>query len=377
MENRYLDRRFLHLMDSSEEIELVRDILKSPLGLASDVIERLFEEKFGELTNDLDEIKQFAAGIDKAQKLATSYALASYYPSMFAFHQHFHSSFRARQGKVLEKMIQNILKQYGRCDQVPVDNADRLSIVREIFGVLNFPNLDIDAMGTSSINKKTIAIQLRSRDDTGGTTAKGSLVDFLRALLRLNAVPQNDVLYLICIWDPREAQQKNSTIKKMFSALQDQITISEEEFCNIVKNKVRLQENISLKMAYGTDEIATALYEWIDDENKAVLKSIATIVDLVSDWDDLWISYAIASLELEVAAFSGEPNTRLLDKYYNEIGIGFNFASYPDLTDSINKILQQMIPLWTEDSIPLNSLSDKAQYIRDLLFLKAHYEKKK
>ena len=169
MESAYPDRKFLHLIDSSVETDLVKDILKSPLGLASDVIKRLFEGRFEELKDDLDEIKQFAAGIDKAQKLSAGYALASYYPSMFAFHQYFHSSFRARQGKVLEKMIQNILKQYAQCDQVPVRNIDRLSIVCEIFGVAEFPTLDIDAMGTSSTDKKTIAIQLRSRDDTGGT----------------------------------------------------------------------------------------------------------------------------------------------------------------------------------------------------------------
>ena len=375
MENAYTDRKFLHLIDSSEETDLVKDILKSPLGLASEVIKRLFEERLEELKDDLDEIKQFAAGIDKAQKLAAGYTLASYYPSMFAFHQYFHSSFRARQGKVLEKMIQNILKEYAHCDQVPVSNTDRLSIVCEIFDVAKFPILDIDAMGTSSTNKKTIAIQLRSRDDTGGTTAKGSLVDFLRELLRLNKIPQNDILYLVCIWDARDEQQKLSTVKKMFSALQDLIEIQEDEFHNIVEKKVRLRENISLKMAYGTDQITAALFEWIDDKNEKVLESISTIVSLVSNWDDLWVSYAIASLELEIATFSGKSNVRLLNEYYDKIGVSLNFTSYQHLTDSINRIVQQLIPLWTEDSIPLNSLSDKAQYIRDLLFLKAHYEK--
>jgi hypothetical protein len=375
MENAYTDRKFLYLIDSSEETDLVKDILKSPLGLASEVIKRLFEERFEELKDDLDKIKQFAAGIDKAQKLAAGYALASYYPSMFAFHQYFHSSFRARQGKVLEKMIQNILKQYAHCDQVPVRNTDGLSIVCEIFDVVKFPILDIDAMGTSSRNKKTIAIQLRSRDDTGGTTAKGSLVDFLRELLRLKKIPRNDILYLVCIWDAREAQQKLSTVKKMFSALQDSIEMQEDEFHNIMEQEIQLQKNISLKMAYGTDEIETALFEWIDDENEEILTSISTIVGSVSDWDDLWISYAIASLELEIATFSGKSNVRLLNEYYDKIGLRFNFTSYQHLTGSIDKIVQQLIPLWTEDSIPLNSLSDKAQYIRDLLFLKAHYEK--
>ena len=191
MENMYPNRIFLHLIDSSEEIELVKNILESPLGLASKIIEQLFEERLEEFKDDLDKIKQFVAGIARAQTLSSSYALASYYPSMFAFHQHIHSSFRARQGKVLEKMIENILRQYGQCE-VPTQKNEKLSILREIFDEKELPNLDIDAMGVDSTNKKTILIQLRSRDDTGGTTAKGSLVEFLRELLRLNKIPKSD-----------------------------------------------------------------------------------------------------------------------------------------------------------------------------------------
>ena len=362
-------------MDLSEETRLVKDILKSPLGLASAITTTLFEEKFEELKDGLDEIKGFAAGIRRAEKLSADYSLASYYPFMFAFHQYFHSSFRARQGKVLEQMLQRILQEYGKCDNVPGKNIDRLSILGKIFETDELPNLDIDVMASDFTNKKTLLIQLRSRDDTGGTTAKGSLADLLRELLRLNKIPQSNVLYLVCVWDPRDSQQKISTVRKMFSSLKEYTEVNEEAFGEIVRNKVRLQDNISLKIAYGTDEIARSLFEWIGDENEKVLDAISTIVDLVSDWDDLWIAYALASLELEVASFSGESNIRLLNEKYDKIGINFNYASYQTLTDSIDKIVQHIIPLWTEDSIPLNTLSDKAQYIRDLLFLKAYYEK--
>jgi hypothetical protein len=374
MENTYPDRIFLHLIDSSEETELVKDILKSPLGLASKIIKQLFEERLEEFKDDLDEIKQFVAGIARAQTLSSSYALASYYPSMFAFHQHIHSSFRARQGKVLEKMIENILRQYGRCE-VPTRNNEKLSILCKIFDVEGLPSLDIDVMGVDFTNKKTILIQLRSRDDTGGTTAKGSLVDFLRELLRLNKIPKSDLLYLVCIWDARDEQQKPSTIKKMFSALQASISMLKEDFDDITEQEKKLSENIYLKMAYGTDQIEEALFDWIGDQNEEVLESISTIVRLVSDWDDLWIAYTIASLELEVTTLSGQSNVSLLNEKYDKIGIRFDFTSYQDLTDSIDRIVEQIIPLWKEDSIPLNSVSDQAQYIRDLLFLKAHYEK--
>ena len=375
MKSIYPERRFLYLMDPSEEINLAKDILKSPLGLASKITRYLFEEKLEELKDSLDEIKQFAAGIKRAEQLSASYSVASYYPFMFAFHQYFHSSFRARQGKVLEKMLQHMLQAYSKCDNVPSKNKDRLLILGKIFKTGTLPNLDIDVMASDSTDKKVLLIQLRSRDDTGGTTAKGSLVELLRELLRLDQVPESDVLYLVCIWDPRDAQQKNSTIKKMFTSLKDLIKVSEKSFHTIAKNKVRLKENVSLKMAYGTDEIAKSLFEWIGDEDEKVLGAISTVVNLVGDWDDLWIAYVIASLELEVSSLSGKSNIRLLNEKYDKIGINFNYASYQALTDSINTIVEKIIPLWTEDSIPLKTLSDKAQYVRDLLFLKAYYEK--
>ena len=374
MRKAYPDRKFLHLMDFSEETDLVKDILKSPLGLASKLIARLFEERFEELKDDLDVIKHFTAGIGRAQSLSSTYKLASYYPFMFAFHQNFHSSFRARQGKVLEEIIRHILQKYGRCDEVPSNNVDRLEVLRNIFSQDKPLDLDIDVMGVDSANKKTIMIQLRSRDDTGGTTAKASLVDLLRELLRTDKVPMNDVLYLVCIWDPRQSMQKVSTIKKMYPNLRDLIEIGEEDFYDVAEKKLRLRDKIYLKMDYGTDEIARSIFEWIGDANHEVLNSISTIVDLVSNWDDLWISYAITSLELEVMVFSGQSNVKLLNEKYGQIGISFDYDSYHNLTDSIDKIVEAMIPLWTEDTIPLSSLSDKAQYIRDLLFLKAHYE---
>ena len=376
MPNIYSERRFLHLMDPSEESILVKDILKSPLGLASKIITSLFEEKLTKWKDDLDEIKLFAAGIQRAEELSVFYSLASYYPSMFAFHQYFHSSFRARQGKVLEQILQYILQQYGGCDSVPEKNADRLSLLGEIFQSDELPNLDIDVMASDSENKKTLVIQLRSRDDTGGTTAKGSLAELPQKFLRLNKIPQNNILYLVCVWVPRDSQQKTSTVKKMFSSLEEDIMVNEASFNEIVINKVKLQENIYLKMAYGTDEIANSLFEWIDTKNENVLEAISTIVNLVSDWDDLWIAYAIASLELEVVSLFGQSNIKLLNKKYDQIGIDFNYASYQDLIDSIDSIVQKMIPLWTEDSIPVKTPADQLQYIRDLLFLKAYYEKR-
>ena len=96
-------------------------------------------------------------------------------------------------------------------------------------------------------------------------------------------------------------------------------------------------------------------------------------MNIIEDWDDLWVSYAIASLELPLTSFSKYSNVKLLNEKWNQIGARFSFDSYEELTKSIDQATQKIIPLWTEDSIPLKSLSDKAHYIRDLLFLKACY----
>ena len=253
MRSAYPDRRFLLLMDSSEETELIKDILKSPLDQASKLITSLFEERLGEVKDGLDVIKQFAAGIGRAEKLAEGYTLAAYYPFLFAFHQNFHSSFRARQGKVLERMVQRILQKYGRGAHVPDSNKERLTLLGEVFGSVELPKLDIDVLAVDVTNKKTLIIQLRSRDDTGGTTAKGSLVDFLRELLRLNTVPQGDVLYLVCVSDPRDAQQKRSTVNKMFSAPKDFISAQKcrkrQRRFRMTQRDVQTPTNLSERLA--------------------------------------------------------------------------------------------------------------------------------
>ncbi|MBA4313446.1 MAG: hypothetical protein C0417_12555 [Chlorobiaceae bacterium] len=97
----FQDRIFLNLIDENGHTLLIKKILKSPIGLASDIINSLFEENIESLKNDLDKIKKFVAGINRADSLANQYSLAKFYSPMFSFHQFFNSSFRARQGKVL------------------------------------------------------------------------------------------------------------------------------------------------------------------------------------------------------------------------------------------------------------------------------------
>jgi len=126
---------------------------------------------------------------------------------------------------------------------------------------------------------------------------------------------------------------------------------------------------------YRTYNVTNSLYEWIADENQDVLHSISSIVRIVENWDDLWFSYAVASLELENFNLSNMSNVRILNEKYKEIGIEFSNNSYVELTRSMNDIFKNLIPKWNENSIPFRTPSDQANYIRDLLFLKACYER--
>lgn len=376
MVENFQERILLGLLDD-EDSKLIKKILKSPLKLASKIIKLLFEEDFKKLKNDLDIIKTFVAGISRAEKVSEmKYSLATYYPYMFAFQQFVNSSYRASQGKVLENILMNIIKNYTDCDQVPEKAKEMIKILSKIFNY-NLPDLDIDAMGADTSRQNVLIIQVRSRDDTGGTTAKGSLVELLRDMLRSNKIPSYQILYLVCVWVARDSQQKKSTITKFYSSLKEHIDVAEEDFREEIISGIELRRNITLKLAYGTDEIANAIFEWSGQSDKSVLTSISKLISYIENWDDLWLAYAIANLELEIKYLYGESNIGLLEMKYQESKEKFNFNSYNDLVKSIDNITLELIKNWNEDTIPLRSLSDKAHYIRDLLFLKAYHDKGK
>lgn len=268
-------------------------------------------------------------------------------------------------------MIKNILNKYTNCDEVP-DKVSRMQeIISNSFGT-TVQNLDIDVMDLNS--NKIILLQLRSRDDTGGTTAKGSLVDLLRSLLRLNKLPDKKLLYLICIWDERNSQQKNSTGVKICSSLKDYIK-NEQEFKESISKGYSLNEKISLKLAYGTKEISDALFEWAETNDESILSAINNIIEIIEKWDDLWIAYSIANLELEINSLKNISNIDILNNKLEKTGFEIDFKNYDSICQSVNQTLNKLLPIWTEDSIPFSSISDKAHYIRDLIFLKVIYSK--
>ena len=366
MNNKLQERYFLLLKDDKES-QILKKILKSPLGLAKELIIKLNENNYTDLKDNLDKIKRFVAGIERAVTLK-DYKLANFYPTMFAFHQYFNSSFRARQGKVLEAVIQKILENYTDSNIVPDKVFDMQMLIKDIFKLPDKPSLDIDALGKDDKNKKIILIQIRSRDDTGGTTAKGSLVDFLRYLLRQNKKTDYSLTYLIAVWDKRNQQQKHSTITKIYSALKENINVTENDFQKNISNGIKITNKITLKLAYGTDEIADALFLWNKSRNRKILNSIKNITKTITKWDDLWIPYSISSLEIELNSFYNISNFNILSNFLKQEKFDLNI-------NSLNNIALNISTIWKENTIPLPSVSDKILYIRDLLYLKLIYNK--
>ncbi len=368
MEIKLQERNFLLLRNDSYS-QFAKDILEPVLDLTIKLIINLNEKNFSSLVNNLDTIKKFAAGINRANSLK-DYKIANFYPTFFAFHQFFHSSYRARQGKVLEKTLQKILRDFTSCGDVPEKVSKMRQILKEAFAYGKDIKLDIDALGKNEDNKKIILIQIRSRDDTGGTTAKSSLVDFLKEILRTGKTTKYELLYLIGIWDKRDSQQRKSTILKIYSSLKELINeIDEANFEKRINDGILIRENIKLKLAYGIDEIAKAIYDWDQLNNDEILEAIQHIIKKITSWDDLWVSYSVSSLELELFSFNGISNIDLLNKYLKENNIDLSKIE----VNQIDKLALFLASKWREETVPFSSLADKILYIRDLVYLRKIY----
>lgn len=366
--------RFLLTLDSEPTSELIRKVLKSPLGLSHKITKCLFENDFEKLRNELDSIKEFVAGVTRAEKLGKDYTLARFYPSLFAFHQFFQSSYRARQGKTLEEFIKEILRETDPSLQVPDKRNDKIRIMAETFTGYTSKG-DIDVLVRN--NSKVMAIQLRSNVNTGGTSAKSSLVEVFRTVLSLSEVKNHSFFYHIAVWE-KEGNQKNITKSKIYDTLEHLLTplrISKNKFITGIENGITIKPNVFLKLSFGTTEILKSVKKWLGNPENLKDSAIKDMTTRLENWDDLWLSYAIASIEIETQKIKGLDNII----YLNEL-LGRTKYNTGTLTKSeefvniANELALKIIPLWKQESIPLASPSDKAHYIRDLILLKLIYE---
>jgi len=306
----------------------------------------------------------------RAEKLGKDYTLAKFYPSLFAFHQFVHSSYRARQGKTLEEFIKEVLRETDSKLIIPDDLATKMKIMSNLFvGYISRGDIDVLVQNKSEV----MAIQLRSNVNTGGTTAKSSLVEVFRTTLSLQKVKNQKFFYHIGVWE-EEGNQKTITKSKFFDSLEHYLIplkITKERFMAEIENGIVIKPDIILKLSFGTAEILKSIKKWLSNPSNLKDTAIKDMTTRLENWDDLWLAYVIASIEIEMQRIKGVNNIKYLDELLRKIPYDISkFTKSEEYVELANKLSLKIIPLWKQASIPLESASDKAHYIRDLILLK-------
>jgi len=370
MPNGLQDRKLLLLEDYADlSVSEVFDILRSPLGLAKLMVCLSFTNNSKGLfviKDTLDSIKKIAAGLASAESKST-YMIANYATYLFAFQQFFHSSYRARQGNVLEAAVRRILT---KARAVAYEKGENAKILKNDLGIETKAGHDVDIL--SSKAKDYLLVQIRSRDDTGGTTAKGSLVELLRDILREKIKISSHVLYVIYIWEPLQESQKHSLISKCLGQLEGLVNVKDLAKKLDAGLPVTVGKNIDLQIAYGPEQFSDILGSFT--RNRRLKDIFSKILELLRDWDDLWITYAITSLELENLIIKGKSNFSILDQMLKSNKITFSEKDLKNYVESSKNYALKIIPQWKHDSLPVSAPSDQINYIRDLILMKMiHY----
>jgi hypothetical protein len=360
--------RIILLLDDNPELEELKDIFESPLGLAKELVISCFKsdphQGLLKYESELDSIKKRAAGITRAHDLS-SYKIAEYSPYLFAFQQFFHSSYRARQGEVLEAVVYHSLRS-GHANPSK-EKKDRKSLIKTVFDIRKNVNYDVDFTAT---NRDRILLgQIRSTDVTGGTTAKGSLVDLLRFILREKRASPS-ARYLVVVWEPLERQQKQSLINKIWDSLRSELgSTHEREFKENIDRGWNIPDtNISIRLVYGIDEFGDELNNF--SENTIAKSKLLSLWESIQNWDDLWLTYAIASLELENLICGGQTNFQVLQTKLSELRITISNDDLRNYKQSSISIAERIAREWTETTLPVTAPSDILNYLRDLVLLK-------
>lgn len=360
-------RRLILLEDPDDPIvQRQKKVLESPLGLAQELVAMSFHRGppagLALAERDLDSIKKFAAGLSTAEGHAPAYRVAGYSVYAFSLQQFFASSYRARQGNVLERALDATLSD-GGLRVWP--KSDHKKVLKSELGFVTASAHDVDVLARNKADE-FLLIQVRSRDDTGGTTAKGSLVELLADLLRSKAAVKKPILYLIFVWESLEGSQKASLVSKALANLSGMIATSEMSKPLLRGEAVTITPEIKLQLAYGTTQASNVIGGFAS--NPKVNELLAKVLEMT--WDDLWMAYGIASLELERLVLDGKSNFDLLDEKLRATGITIQERDLRDYMNSSERIAQQVLGSWKEDTLPVKAPADALTYVRDLVLLK-------
>jgi len=323
---------------------------------------------FQAIMDNLDSIKKMAVGLSAAEA-KSGYPVANYSRYLFSFQQFFHSSYRARQGNVLEEIIRKTLEKAGA---TVYEKGEHENVLRNIVGIGTTRGHDVDVLAKKDNN--FLLIQVRSRDDTGGTTAKGSLVELLADFLQHTTGPTFNLYYIIYVWEILQEGQKQSLVTRCKSQL-ERVTTLQENFEKTLNNGsvVDLGSNIHLQLIYGPDKFSEFISNFTNNREAANL--LSGELSILNNWDDMWLSYAMVSLELENMKIHNKFNFQILDKKLSEKGLSFTDEDIRNYNESSERYALQILPEWDEDTLPVDSPSDQLNYLRDLILLKMIFYK--
>jgi hypothetical protein len=384
----------LRLKDTDNEVFEAISNLESPLKLALKLVDSIFTndgEQLKKYSENLDETKKIAFGLENAETLFFKFSdkLAAFSLYQFAFQQYVQSSFRARQGKALEKILKKILtvKEMRIEPQIASSKDDKIKTLKEVINSKEryiksiIERHDIDILAKTE--DKVIIFQMRSRDDTGGATAKSSLAELLKELYTKEL--SKEILYVVYIWvkpKTEKPQQKVTLINKLLSMID---LDNAEEIKKVLKEGkiATIKDNLKICVVYGAEDLIKTLWSEmgikIDEKYKELMDKYSKYLELLSTWDDLWLSYAIATLELENLIKYGKTNVSVITKLLSEFGFEEKLKSeecimkYEQYSAEISKEISPCIRE-DDDLIPFNAVGDKMNYIRDLILLKIVHE---
>lgn len=355
---------------------MIRQFLESPLELVCELIKAAFSTKPNEglykYKSQLDDVKKKVASIARAELLSSKGSkIATYAGYLFAFQQFFHSSYRARQGTVLEEVVRYVLE---KCKGVIVAKRrgkdGKHSMLKKVYCLEK--KLDVDLLAKNESTGKYLIVQLRSADMTGGATAKESLVDLGAKILETKrTIP---TLYIIFVWESEIQAQKQTLIDKIWERLKDKIGINyEKEFKENIERGWKVPgSEVEFKLAYGIDEFCDTIKDFTD--NKEVGSELKKVWAMLEKWDDLWLVYALTTLELENLTFKGFSNFQILAEKLKESKIRITLDDIKNYKSRSETIAQKIILAWDRDTLPVKAPSDALNYIRDLILLRMMYE---
>jgi len=337
--------------------------LESPLGLARKLVDRIFSgngEGLREYRSNLDATKRMALGLLSAElSYQRGDKLAEYGIYQFAFQQFVQSSFRARQGIVLQRVLERVLKPYLRV-------IDRKALRSTGIPGDVVEKHDLDLLLRSPAGD-LVVIQIRSRDDTGGATAKASLAEAPKDFRKYGLGRR--LLYLIYVWEPLDESQRGTLARKVGGVLD----LSGEDVDALEKGEILdIGGNIRVGVAYGSRELFSTLSRELGVEIDA--DRHAGIVEATSRWDDLWMSYAVATIELENLVTVGKTNAKLLNELVGRGVLKIGLDDARSYEGASVRLAKEMAVYWKDDLIPFTSLSDKMNYLRDLILLRMVYD---